>query len=95
MENNGNSGNNNNSDSNNNEEKKDKKPKNEKYQIMRAMGLFMQLGLSMAFCVVIGFFIGRFLDGLFETVPLFMTIFSFIGMGAAIKVLIDIVKDWE
>ena len=74
----------------------DEKPKkSDRFEIMRATGLFMQLGLSMVFCVVIGFFIGRFLDGFLGTLPVLMIIFSFIGLGAALKVMYDIVKDWE
>lgn len=90
------------SDDNNNEnenEKDEKTPNKNKNddarQIMRAMGLFMQLGLSMVTCIVIGFFIGRFLDGIFGTSPVIMLIFCFIGMGAALKVMYDIVKDWD
>jgi len=80
-------------DGNNENGNKNKKSVN--HEIMRAMGLFMQLGFTMAFCILIGFFAGRFLDGLFGTFPVLMIVFSFIGSGAAIKVMYDIVKDWE
>jgi len=83
---------------NNNLEKKMQKQKDknkDRRQIMRAFGLFTQLGLSMAFCVLFGFLLGRFLDGLTGLSPVLTVIFSFIGSGAALKVMYDIVKDWE
>jgi len=69
--------------------------KNDKRQIMRALGLFTQLGLSMAFCVLFGFLLGMFLDRLIGISPVLTIIFSFIGSGAALKVMYDIVKDWK
>ena len=81
---------------NNNLEKKIQKDKaKDRRQIMRAFGLFTQLGLSMVFCILFGFILGRFLDGLIGIFPVLTVIFSFIGSGAALKVMYDIVKDWE
>ena len=73
---------------------KDGKDK-EKRQIMRALGLFSQLGLGMACCIVIGLFFGRFIDGLLGTTPLFLIIFTLLGAAASIKFMYDIVKDWK
>jgi len=67
----------------------------DKRQILRAFGLFTQLGLSMACCVLIGFMAGRFLDGAVKTSPLFTVVFAFIGAAAAIKLMYDISKDWK
>ena len=67
----------------------------EKRQIIKAFALLTQLGLTMAVCVLIGFGIGRFLDVLLGTSPVLMVIFVFIGAGAAIKAMYDIVKDWK
>ena len=64
-------------------------------QIARALGLVTQLGLSMASCVLIGVLLGRFLDSLFETSPLFLIIFSFIGAGSGIKAMYDIANKWK
>ena len=93
--------NNENSDNSNeniekNENNENKTKKNtERRMIMRALGLLSQLGINMASCVLIGLVIGRFLDALFKTAPLFMIIFLFIGAGAAMKVMYDISKDWK
>jgi|GEM_PF-1989574 len=77
------------------EKKMQKNKSKDRRQIMRAFGLFTQLGLSMVFCVLIGFILGRFLDSLTGIFPVLTVIFSFIGSGAALKVMYDIVKDWE
>ena len=83
-------------DENYNSDKNNKDRKNEdRRQILRAFGLFTQLGLSMACCVLVGVLIGRFLDVSFGTSPLLTVIFAFIGSGAAIKVMYDISKDWK
>lgn len=58
----------------------------------RALAMVSQVSLSMAGCVVLGFFLGRYLDGLFGTSPWLLLLFSFLGMAAAFKVLYDIGK---
>lgn len=40
----------------------------------------MQLGLTMAGCIVFCFFIGRYLDRLFQTKGIFITIFTILGV---------------
>lgn len=74
--------------------KKNDKDKNKRL-ILKAFSLLTQLGLTMACCVLIGLFAGKFLDGLFGTAPLFMLIFTFLGFAAALKVMYDIIKDWK
>lgn len=59
--------------------------------ILRALGLFTQLGVSMAACVFVGVLIGKLLDGFFGTSPWLLVFFSLIGGAAALKVMYDIV----
>jgi ATP synthase protein I len=90
--------NNKNKDNKNNNENNDNnknKENNEKREIMRGLALVSQLGLSMAFCVLAGFFIGRFLDDFFGTSPWLLIAFVFIGSGAAFKLIYDLGKDWK
>ena len=80
---------------NDKDNRKQEQKQKENRQILRALGLFSQLGLSMACCVLIGILAGKFLDNLCGTSPLLMIIFTFIGAAAAFKVMFDIVKDWK
>lgn len=71
------------------EENKNKPRK--KGSVIRALGLFTSLGMSMTVCVLIGVFLGRYLDGLFHTSPVLLLIFSIMGAFSAIKLLYDTV----
>ena len=73
---------------------KDNKDK-EKRLILKAFALLTQLGLSMACCVAIGLFAGKFLDDRLGTAPVLMLVFVFLGAAAAIKLIYDIIKDWK
>lgn len=76
--------------------KLDKQQKNDKRRknrgTMRALANFSQIGVTMAASVLIGVFLGRFLDGLFNTSPWLLLLFSFLGAGAAIRNLFDMYK---
>ena len=64
-------------------------------EILRALALLTQLGLSMATCVIVGVLIGRFLDRWLGTAPWLLILFSFVGAAAAFKTLYDIaIKEW-
>lgn len=76
-------------------DEKQKRKEDDNRQIMKAFGLFTQLGVTMVSCILIGFFLGLFLDKLIGTAPLFMIIFLLMGVVAAIKALYDISKDWK
>ena len=54
------------------------------------MGLLSQLGISMSVCIFLGVLIGIGLDKLFNTTPGFLIVFSFVGAGAAFKVMFDL-----
>lgn len=70
----------------------ERKQKSKTVRIIRAAGVFMNLGITMLCCVGIGFFIGKFLDSLLGTAPVMILIFSLMGSAASIKVLYDIVR---
>lgn len=68
---------------------------NDKFNIMKAISLFMQLGFTMVVCMLLGLYAGRFLDERLGTAPWLMIVFLLLGGGAAIKVMYDLSKDWK
>lgn len=69
--------------------------KNENRRILRALGQFTQLGISMAVCVLIGVLAGKYLDQLLNTSPWLLILGCVIGAAAAFKVMYDLViKEW-
>ncbi len=74
----------------------ERKPDRENKQtqgLLRALSFFSQIGITMAACVLIGVFIGRFLDNLLGTAPWLLLLFSLLGAAAALKALFDSGKD--
>ena len=70
-------------------------PHNDKQQrknLLRGLTLFSQIGISMASCVLLGVFVGQFLDRRFDTSPWFLLVFSLVGVAAAYKALFDWAK---
>lgn len=65
----------------------------ERRELMRAISLLTQLGVTMAACVVVGVFLGRFLDGLLGTSPWLLIIFSLLGAGSAVKALFNLTTE--
>lgn len=65
------------------------------HEVLRALGLLTQLGLSMAACVLIGVIVGKYLDKWLGTSPWLLILCSFLGGAASIKVLYDLsIKEW-
>ena len=77
-----------------NQQKKDPQgiSKDERKQMMRALGLLTQMGLTFAICVLLGVLIGRFLDDFLGTSPWLLLVFAFLGVGAAFKTMYDIAQ---
>lgn len=65
---------------------------NERKQMMRALSLMTQMGMSFAACVFLGVLIGRFLDNWLNTSPWFLLLFALFGVGAAFKSMYDFSK---
>ena len=66
--------------------------KKEKSQMVKALGLMTQIGLTSALCIFLGVFIGRFLDDRLGSSPWFLLVFALLGCLAAFKAMIDIAK---
>ena len=67
----------------------------EKREILRALGLFGQIGTTMAACVLVGVLGGKYLDSLLGTAPWLLIVGAVIGAASAFKALYDLViKEW-
>ena len=66
----------------------DEQPKSNEF--LRAFTHFSHVGVTMAASVLVGVLLGKYLDEFFNTSPWLLLIFSFLGVGAAIKVLFNI-----
>lgn len=52
---------------------------------MKSLSLLSQIGITMVANIFVGLFIGRFLDEVCHTSPLFLLVFIFVGVGSGIK----------
>lgn len=78
------------------EDVKEKKKRGSFSYLARGLALLLNLGLVMVVCVLIGFFIGRYIDNRFGTGPIFLLVFTFIGLFAALKAMYDLaMRDWK
>jgi len=57
---------------------------------VRALAFLSQIGVTVAACIIVGVFLGRFLDNLFGTSPILIIICSLLGVGAAFKAIFDL-----
>lgn len=71
----------------------DKRKQPENRGTLKAIASFSQIGVTMAASVLIGVFLGKFIDGLSGTSPVFLLFFSLLGVGAAIKAVFNSTKD--
>lgn len=69
------------------QDKKRKQLKNS--ETFRAISYFSQIGVTMASSVLVGVLLGKYLDGLLGTSPWLLLVFSFLGVGAALKSLFN------
>ena len=63
-----------------------------KSDFVRGLSLLSQIGISIVVCILIGIFLGRFLDQFFGTSPWLLLVFSLLGAGAAFRYIYDIFK---
>jgi len=66
--------------------------KQDRKKIVRGLGLMTQIAVTAATCVMIGLFLGLFLDRRLGTDPWLVIIFSLLGCASAFKAMIDIAK---
>ncbi len=72
------------------EKKPQKDDKRHNKAFLQGLSFLSQIGVTMAACVLIGVFLGRFIDSFLDTSPWFLLLFSFLGVGAAFKALFDL-----
>lgn len=71
------------------------KKNDDKRNIIRALALLSQLGLSMAACVFAGVMAGKLLDRWLGTSPWLLIVCSIIGAAASFKVMYDMaIREW-
>ena len=61
-------------------------------ELIRGLSTISQVGFSIVACVLIGIFLGRFLDRVLNTSPWLLVIFTLLGAVAAFKSIFDIAK---
>lgn len=64
-------------------------------EILKALGLINQIGLSMMVPIFMGLFFGQFLDGWLETSPLFMILFLMLGIFAGFRNLFVLTQSFR
>ena len=71
----------------------DNKPgKDKPGELISATSMLTQIGISIAACLIAGVFLGRFLDNLLGSSPVFLIILSLMGAAAAFKSIFDLTK---
>lgn len=64
-------------------------------EMLKALSMFTQLGVSMAACVFVGVMAGKLLDRWLGTSPWLLIVFSLIGGAASFKIMYEIViREW-
>lgn len=72
---------------------KDKNPINNKNnETIRSLVFFSQISFTMVASVLLGVFLGKFIDRLLGTAPWMLLVFSLLGVGAAFKSVFDMSK---
>ena len=73
--------------------KKNSEKKNNNRETLQAIAQFSQIGITMVATVLVGVLIGKYLDIFFGTSPWLLLIFSFLGAGAALKLIFNMSKN--
>ena len=60
----------------------------------KGLAMLSQIGITVVACIAIGFFTGRWLDGLLGTSPWLLLLFILLGIGAAFKAVYDIASKY-
>jgi F0F1-type ATP synthase assembly protein I len=66
--------------------------KNDRYWAMRQVGLLTTIPVLLAVSPLIGFFMGRFLDGKLSTDPIFTIVFLILGFIAGARQTARVIK---
>ncbi|WP_238933500.1 AtpZ/AtpI family protein [Brevibacillus choshinensis] len=60
----------------------------------RAITLVTLIGVDMAICVIAGVFLGKYLDGLFASNPLFLMVGLLAGLGIGVYSVYRIIRGY-
>ena len=66
--------------------------KKKRNEFVKALSMLSQIGIIMVACVLIGVFLGSFLDKRLGTSPWLLLVFSLLGVAAAFKSIYDYAK---
>jgi len=69
-----------------------RKSKDTRSDLAKALKFFTQVAINIIACVAIGVFLGVWLDSKLGTSPWLLIVFSFLGVGAAFKSIIELGK---
>jgi len=59
---------------------------------LRALAFCSEMGVLVAACLFVGVFLGKYLDRWLDTSPWLLLLFSLLGMAAALRSIILLVK---
>ena len=71
-----------------------KGPGRKKNDTLRAVSFFSQVGITIVVCLLIGVFLGRFLDDILGTPPFMLLLFSLLGAAAAFKAMYEMLEKY-
>ena len=71
-------------------DKKDQSKSKQRKELLNALSFFSQVGIMMASCVLVGVFLGKFLDDLLGTSPWLLLVLSLLGAAASFKAMFDL-----
>jgi len=66
--------------------------KKRRRELIRGLSMLSQVSIMMVACVVIGVFLGKFLDDRLGTTPWLLLVCSLLGVAASIKAVYDLSK---
>ena len=69
-----------------------RKDEKDRREFARALSFLSQIGITIVVCIMIGIFLGRFLDNLLGTSPWLLLVFTLLGAAAAFKSIFDMSK---
>lgn len=66
-----------------------------KKEYLRVLAAVSSLGIEMAVSIIVGYFIGKYLDKLFNTGTILTIVFILFGIGAGFKRLLSLSKSYQ
>ncbi|MCL2704474.1 MAG: AtpZ/AtpI family protein [Defluviitaleaceae bacterium] len=66
--------------------------KNDRGEFLRGITFLSQLGITITACILVGVFLGRWLDDTFGTSPWLLLLFTFLGIAASFMSIFDMAR---